>query len=68
MINMNGRRTLIKSIFQYHNNHVQTYILSFLFQCVQYVDPEVLSQLIPRINDLIRSGIGVGTKVGIQAN
>ncbi|XP_030852041.1 proteasome adapter and scaffold protein ECM29-like [Strongylocentrotus purpuratus] len=32
--------------------------------CVQYVDSNVLSELAPRVNDLIRSGIGVGTKAG----
>ncbi|XP_063962407.1 proteasome adapter and scaffold protein ECM29-like isoform X1 [Lytechinus pictus] len=32
--------------------------------CVQYVDSNVLNELAPRVNDLIRSGIGVGTKAG----
>ncbi|XP_071853904.1 proteasome adapter and scaffold protein ECM29-like [Apostichopus japonicus] len=32
--------------------------------CVQYVDVEVLTELVPRLNDLIKSGIGVGTKAG----
>ncbi|XP_071476195.1 proteasome adapter and scaffold protein ECM29-like [Diadema antillarum] len=32
--------------------------------CVQYIDAEVLNELAPRVNDLIRSGIGVATKAG----
>ena len=32
-------------------------------QCVQYVDESVLGELVPRLTDLIRSGVGLGTKV-----
>ncbi|XP_048584699.1 proteasome adapter and scaffold protein ECM29 isoform X2 [Nematostella vectensis] len=32
--------------------------------CVQYVDEEVLPELIPRVADLLRRGVGLGTKVG----
>lgn len=32
--------------------------------CVQYVDEEVLTELVPRITDLTKSGIGIGTKAG----
>ncbi|XP_070562742.1 proteasome adapter and scaffold protein ECM29-like isoform X2 [Ptychodera flava] len=32
--------------------------------CVQYVDYTVLPELVPRVTDLIRNGIGVGTKAG----
>ncbi|XP_064625293.1 proteasome adapter and scaffold protein ECM29-like isoform X2 [Lineus longissimus] len=32
--------------------------------CVQYVDDGVLAELVPRLIELIRSGIGVGTKAG----
>ncbi|XP_077980977.1 proteasome adapter and scaffold protein ECM29-like [Glandiceps talaboti] len=32
--------------------------------CVQYVDSTVLPELVPRLTELIRSGIGVGTKAG----
>ncbi|XP_074640240.1 proteasome adapter and scaffold protein ECM29-like [Tubulanus polymorphus] len=32
--------------------------------CVQYVDESVLKELIPHLCDLIRSGIGIGTKAG----
>ncbi|CAI9736898.1 adapter and scaffold ECM29-like [Octopus vulgaris] len=32
--------------------------------CVQYVDASVLPELIPRLIELIKSGIGVGTKAG----
>ena len=32
-------------------------------QCVQYVDESVLPELVPRLTELIKSGIGVGTKV-----
>jgi hypothetical protein len=37
----------------------------YFFQCVQYVDGEVLVELVPRLTDLIKSGIGIGTKVKI---
>lgn len=30
--------------------------------CVQYIDEEVLTELVPRLTELIKSGIGVGTK------
>ena len=33
------------------------------FQSVQYIDEEVLTELVPRLTELIKSGIGVGTKV-----
>ena len=33
------------------------------FQCVQYIDDEVLTELVPRLTELTKSGIGVGTKV-----
>lgn len=41
---------------------------SFMFcqQCVQYVDESVLPELVPRFTELVKSGIGVGTKVGIS--
>ncbi|GAB1605474.1 proteasome adapter and scaffold protein ECM29-like [Argonauta hians] len=32
--------------------------------CVQYIDDTVLPELIPRLIELIKSGIGVGTKAG----
>lgn len=35
----------------------------FRFQCVQYVDSTVLPELVPRLSDLLRTGIGLGTKV-----
>ncbi|XP_033738890.1 proteasome adapter and scaffold protein ECM29-like [Pecten maximus] len=35
--------------------------------CVQYVDEEVLTELVPRITDLIKSGIGIGTKAGCSS-
>lgn len=31
---------------------------------MQYIDSEVLVELVPRLTDLIKSGIGIGTKVG----
>ena len=34
-------------------------------QCVQYIDSAVLVELIPRLTDLIKSGIGIGTKVSL---
>ncbi|XP_021353886.1 proteasome-associated protein ECM29 homolog [Mizuhopecten yessoensis] len=35
--------------------------------CVQYVDEEVLTELVPRLTDLIKSGIGIGTKAGCSS-
>ncbi|XP_031556184.1 proteasome adapter and scaffold protein ECM29-like [Actinia tenebrosa] len=32
--------------------------------CVQYVDETVLPELVPRLSDLLRRGVGLGTKVG----
>ncbi|XP_058950151.2 proteasome adapter and scaffold protein ECM29 isoform X1 [Pocillopora verrucosa] len=32
--------------------------------CVQYVDETVLPELVPRLSDLLRTGIGLGTKAG----
>lgn len=35
---------------------------------MQYIDDEVLTELVPRLTELIKSGIGVGTKVFKTAN
>ncbi|XP_062591295.1 proteasome adapter and scaffold protein ECM29-like [Saccostrea cucullata] len=35
--------------------------------CVQYVDSAVLVELVPRLTDLIKSGIGIGTKAGCSS-
>ncbi|KAK3091483.1 hypothetical protein FSP39_020174, partial [Pinctada imbricata] len=35
--------------------------------CVQYVDDSVLVELVPRLCDLIKSGIGIGTKAGCSS-
>ncbi|XP_078353041.1 LOW QUALITY PROTEIN: proteasome adapter and scaffold protein ECM29-like [Oculina patagonica] len=32
--------------------------------CVQYVDGTVLPELVPRLSDLLRTGVGLGTKAG----
>ena len=40
-----------------------THCSVFVFQCVQYVDSTVLPELVPRLSDLLRTGIGLGTKV-----
>lgn len=32
-------------------------------QCLQYLDVSVLGELVPRLCELIRSGVGLGTKV-----
>jgi len=32
-------------------------------QCVEYVDETVLAELVPRLTELIRAGVGLGTKV-----
>lgn len=32
--------------------------------CVQYVDSTVLPELVPRLSDLLRTGVGLGTKAG----
>lgn len=31
--------------------------------CLQYLDVSVLGELVPRLCELIRSGVGLGTKV-----
>ncbi|XP_059151870.1 proteasome adapter and scaffold protein ECM29-like [Physella acuta] len=36
-------------------------------RCVQYVDSEVLAELVPRLVELIRGGIGVSTKAGCSS-
>lgn len=33
-------------------------------KCLQYLDVSVLGELVPRLCELIRSGVGLGTKVG----
>ena len=38
-------------------------ITSYIIQCVPQIDAKVLSMLIPRLIDLLKSGIGLGTKV-----
>jgi len=38
-------------------------MVTVCLQCVQYVDGSVLPELVPRLTELIKSGIGVGTKV-----
>ncbi|XP_076089191.1 proteasome adapter and scaffold protein ECM29-like isoform X1 [Mytilus galloprovincialis] len=35
--------------------------------CVQYIDSDVLVELVPRLTDLIKSGIGIGTKAGCSS-
>lgn len=40
---------------------------SILLQCIQQVDKEVLPELVPRLIDLIKNSIGLGTKVGIAS-
>lgn len=37
--------------------------MCLFLQCVQYVDSSVLPELVPRLVELVKSGIGVGTKV-----
>ena len=32
-------------------------------KCLQYLDVSVLGELVPRLCELIRSGVGLGTKV-----
>ncbi|XP_022097180.1 proteasome-associated protein ECM29 homolog [Acanthaster planci] len=39
-------------------------MMEMINMCVQYVDADVLIELIPRVCDLIRSGVGMGTKAG----
>ncbi|XP_070194752.1 proteasome adapter and scaffold protein ECM29-like isoform X2 [Littorina saxatilis] len=36
-------------------------------RCVQYVDESVLTELVPRLTDLIKRGLGVGTKAGCSS-
>lgn len=35
--------------------------------CVQFVNADVLVELVPRLTDLIKSGIGIGTKAGCSS-
>lgn len=41
--------------------------VNFMFtlfpKCLQYLDVSVLGELVPRLCELIRSGVGLGTKV-----
>lgn len=32
-------------------------------QCLQHLDVAVLGELVPRLCDLLKSGVGLGTKV-----
>lgn len=32
-------------------------------QCLQHLDVSVLGELVPRLCELLRSGVGLGTKV-----
>lgn len=36
----------------------------FCAQCLQHLDVSVLVDLVPRLCDLLKSGVGLGTKVG----
>ena len=36
---------------------------SIVFQCTPHIDVEVLAALVPRLVEIIKSGIGLGTKV-----
>ena len=36
----------------------------FMLQCVQYVDSEVMKELVPRLTDLIKNNVGLATKAG----
>ena len=42
--------------------HACTYT-SIVFQCTPHIDVEVLAALVPRLVEIIKSGIGLGTKV-----
>lgn len=33
-------------------------------QCLQHLDVSVLGELVPRLCELLKSGVGLGTKVG----
>ena len=35
-----------------------------MFQCIPYIDESVMSGLVPRLVELLRGGIGLGTKAG----
>lgn len=32
-------------------------------QCLQHLDVSVLGELVPRLSELLKSGVGLGTKV-----
>lgn len=40
-----------------------TFIFILFSKCLQYLDVSVLGELVPRLCELIRSGVGLGTKV-----
>lgn len=54
----------VKVMYQSTNQQIKCMIVISL-QCVQYIDSAVLVELIPRLTDLIKSGIGIGTKVSL---
>lgn len=39
------------------------FMFIFFPKCLQYLDVSVLGELVPRLCELIRSGVGLGTKV-----
>lgn len=47
------------------NQLITSFVIS---QCVQFVNADVLVELVPRLTDLIKSGIGIGTKVSTRIN
>lgn len=38
-------------------------VFNFFPQCIQYVDADVLKDLMPKVIDLIKFSIGFGTKI-----
>jgi len=47
------------------NNEAMKLLISLIsfFQCIQYIDTDVLKDLMPKVVDLIKCSVGFGTKI-----
>ena len=43
--------------------HISFTLLLIVMQCIPHVDVDVLPGLIPRLVEVLKSGVGLGTKV-----
>ena len=45
--------------------YIYIYIyICLCLQCVQYIDSDVMTELVPRLTDLIKNNVGLATKAG----